>query len=153
NEQSFCTARLNTNRLGWVPKLWLFDNHQLLIRGDWSLQHLPGAAGPEDGDFVDGLGAPQTEVQGERALRQITRLPVVDLGERPAAGSDFDLRPQSVPVRAGSRQPDLDKSQVRMTFAEVAEQHQGGTVEIVGDDVQVSVLVEIEEHRRARTEG
>ena len=94
---------------------------------------------------LDGLGVAQAEIEGVEALGKVAGFPVMDPGVGMGAGLDYHRGTQAAAVRLGADQFDLQKMDL-LSFGQVADQHQRLRVEVVGDDVQVSVVVQVEYH-------
>lgn len=75
----------------------------------------------------------------------------MELGERSVSRPDSHDGAQSVPVRGGADELHLQKVN-RLARAQAVDQHHGSVVHLVGHDVEVAVVVEIEQHRGARAE-
>ena len=97
------------------------------------------------------LGVAEPEVQRQRALREVARLAVVLLGVDASAGAHAHGRAEPVAVRRGAGEHHLEPVN-RAALREVADQHLRRRIEVVGDDVEVAVVVEIEHRRRAAAE-
>lgn len=114
------------------------DNLDERVRREFFLQGLPPRR-PADLDMVDLRGASQTELQGERALRKVPRFPFVIFGERLTTTSMVAPRPSRFSL-------DLDVVDLRPP-RKIADEHLRRVVEREGDDVEISVVVQVEDDR------
>ena len=69
----------------------------------------------------------------------------MNLGEGLLSGHDLNLGPQPVPVRACPLELNLEVPQVGGFLTQVTDQNERRTVEVIGHDVQVAILIDVEQ--------
>src|SRR5436309_4934273 len=101
---------------------------------------LPGR--PVDVEAVDFAGVTQAEVERHGTLREITGLPVVIARVGPGTGVDLDRGAESIAIGNCANESDLQIMNLFL-LGQVADQHSGMIIEVVGDNVQIAVVVQI----------
>src|SRR5882724_542474 len=117
--------------------------------GDRPTERLTSSRWPAHLDRGRVIRRSETEVEGQVALGEVTRLPIHRFENTSAVGEHHsDLRAQPFAVRPRPAYPDLEEVD-GVSLGEVAEEYLRPRVELVGDDVQVAVPVQVEQDRGA----
>ena len=118
------------------------------VRPDRAGDGLSLARRPAHLDRVNNRRVVQAEIERGQTLGEVARLAMVGLVIRPAPRLDDHRRAEAAPVRGGAYQRDLEEVQVGIDLGKVADQDHRFRPKVVRDDVEVSVVVDIEHDRR-----